>query len=197
MDGFRVVGDLIGTAFGLVADAISATWGFVKDLFSAILSNTAVMDGFKTVIGLIGTAFGIFRDAVKTAWEVVQGFFDWVQNNPVAQVIGGLGDAITNAGGAKPVAFNPYGPTRASGGPVSGGVGYLIGERGPELFVPGTSGSIVPNGALGGAGGPVTLNVTVSGAALFDPYGSAAQQIADALLPGVRRALTRNGMSLA
>ena len=36
---------------------------------------------------------------------------------------------------------------RANGGPVSGGQSYLVGERGPELFTPGSSGYITPNGA--------------------------------------------------
>ena len=39
---------------------------------------------------------------------------------------------------------------KAVGGPVSGGTTYLVGERGPELFVPSTAGKIVPNNALGG-----------------------------------------------
>lgn len=39
---------------------------------------------------------------------------------------------------------------RADGGPVSAGRPYVVGERGPELFMPGMSGSIVPNHALGG-----------------------------------------------
>ncbi len=34
----------------------------------------------------------------------------------------------------------------------------MVGEEGPELFVPGKSGTIVPNNALGGGGGPVTNN---------------------------------------
>jgi len=34
---------------------------------------------------------------------------------------------------------------RAAGGPVSGGRPYMVGERGPEMFVPGTDGSIIPN----------------------------------------------------
>lgn len=38
-------------------------------------------------------------------------------------------------------------PARASGGPVEGGRPYMVGERGPELYVPERSGSIVPNGA--------------------------------------------------
>jgi hypothetical protein len=41
--------------------------------------------------------------------------------------------------------------TRASGGPVMGGGTYLVGERGPELFTPSSSGNITPNGAMGGA----------------------------------------------
>jgi hypothetical protein len=43
-----------------------------------------------------------------------------------------------------------FGGARAAGGPVNAGGAYLVGERGPELFVPGRSGTIVPNGAGGG-----------------------------------------------
>lgn len=45
--------------------------------------------------------------------------------------------------------------TRMAGGPVTGGETYLVGEGGPELFVPRVSGSIVPNHALGG--GPTVV----------------------------------------
>jgi hypothetical protein len=47
---------------------------------------------------------------------------------------------------------------RAAGGPVSRGGSYIVGERGPELFTPGASGSITPNNAMGGAN--ITVNVT-------------------------------------
>ena len=57
---------------------------------------------------------------------------------------------------------------RAMGGPVSAGSPYLVGEQGPELFVPGASGSIVPNGALGRNGGvTVAFNGPVYG---FDDF---------------------------
>lgn len=46
---------------------------------------------------------------------------------------------------------------RATGGPVSDGKPYLVGERGAEVFVPNTSGAIVPNHKLGG--GSVTVNL--------------------------------------
>ena len=41
------------------------------------------------------------------------------------------------------------GGARANGGPVTAGVPYLVGERGPELFVAPQSGSIVPNNKMG------------------------------------------------
>jgi phage-related minor tail protein len=55
-----------------------------------------------------------------------------------------------------------FGGARASGGPVAGGMTYLVGERGPELFTPSSSGSIVPNHALGGSTN-VVVNVSVEG----------------------------------
>jgi hypothetical protein len=48
---------------------------------------------------------------------------------------------------------------RALGGPVQMGNSYLVGERGPELFTPSSSGNITPNHAMGG-GANITVNVT-------------------------------------
>jgi hypothetical protein len=57
---------------------------------------------------------------------------------------------------------------RASGGPVSAGAPYIVGERGPELMVPGSNGTVVPNNKLGGVGGggnsySITVNVAPGG----------------------------------
>jgi hypothetical protein len=52
---------------------------------------------------------------------------------------------------------------RAEGGPVSAGSPYIVGERGPELFVPGRSGGIVPNEKLGGDNVSVVVNVDAKG----------------------------------
>jgi hypothetical protein len=49
---------------------------------------------------------------------------------------------------------------RALGGPVMGGTPYLVGENGPELFTPNTTGSITRNGDLGQSQ-PVTVNFTI------------------------------------
>jgi phage-related minor tail protein len=42
---------------------------------------------------------------------------------------------------------------RAEGGPVAGGQPYIVGERGPEWFVPSSAGTVLPNGMA--PGGPV------------------------------------------
>jgi hypothetical protein len=39
-----------------------------------------------------------------------------------------------------------WAPGKASGGPVRAHSPYIVGERGPELMVPQTNGTIVPNG---------------------------------------------------
>jgi len=78
-------------------------------------------------------------------------------------------------------------PGKASGGPVSGGKPFLVGERGPELFVPQSAGNIVPNGA----GGSVILNAT------FNVSGSVSpEQFARDALQALKREVGRQGMSL-
>lgn len=61
-------------------------------------------------------------------------------------------------------------PGKAIGGPVQAGTPYMVGERGPEMFVPSRSGSIVPNNALGSG---MTINVDARGAS--DPAAVRAQ----------------------
>lgn len=46
---------------------------------------------------------------------------------------------------------------------MSAGSPYIVGERGPELFVPGRSGGIVPNDKLGGDNVSVVVNVDAKG----------------------------------
>lgn len=85
----------------------------------------------------------------------------------------------------KPVgpAFGPgaSGGPRAAGGPVLGNVPYLVGESGPEMFVPTGSGTIVNNARLGGMGGG-GMNVTVN-----MPAGSNGDDVVRALQDYVRR----------
>jgi hypothetical protein len=62
---------------------------------------------------------------------------------------------------------------RALGGAVSAGRPYMVGERGPELFVPGAQGNIVPNNAMGSTS--VVVNVDASGTEVQGNQGNADQ----------------------
>lgn len=56
-------------------------------------------------------------------------------------------------------------PGRASGGPVAAGMPYIVGERGPEWFVPSEAGTVLPNGVgLGGVTFAPTYNIDARGA---------------------------------
>jgi hypothetical protein len=84
--------------------------------------------------------------------DLVRLVFSQLITQPLAA---GIGGAIKGAFGF-----------RAMGGPVSGGSPYVVGEQGPELFVPHASGTIVPNNKMGGGsgsgGGSVTVNYNIA-----------------------------------
>jgi hypothetical protein len=76
-----------------------------------------------------------------------------------------IADAIFGAfgGGADGGYFGGISPRggAAIGGPLQANSPYMVGERGPELFVPSRSGSIVPNEDMMGGSG-VTVNQTIN-----------------------------------
>jgi hypothetical protein len=74
-------------------------------------------------------------------------------------------------------------PGRAIGGPASAGRPYIVGERGPELFVPGSNGNVVPNNAMGGN----TYQITVQ-AGVGDP-----RAIGQSIVEYVRKFEQANG----
>ena len=76
-------------------------------------------------------------------------------------------------------------PGRATGGPVSAGRGYVVGERGPELFVPSSSGRIE---RFGDSGRDVRVTIAIQAPAPGDPQvlRQSSRQVARA----VRSALT-------
>lgn len=79
-------------------------------------------------------------------------------------------------------------PGRATGGPVSPDRPYLVGERGPELFVPTASGKVHPS-AGAGLGREVRLSITVNAPAGTEPQAlkASSRQVARA----VKQALMR------
>lgn len=133
---------------------------FVRDFVAPAIGE--VLGAALRVVGsLVSTLIGNFARLVDFLDDVltkIRQFVDYVRNNPIVSGISGVIDRI-------------FGGGRATGGAVTQGTAYMVGERGPELFVPNTSGSIVPNNALGGN----TINISVTGA--IDPESTARQII--------------------
>lgn len=90
------------------------------------------------------------------------------------------------AGGFLSDIFSSLQP-RALGGPVTAGVPYLVGEKGPELFMPKSSGRILPNGSAGQSVNQ-TINVSVSG----QTDRQSIQQLQTAIGLATARAVRRN-----
>lgn len=88
-------------------------------------------------------------------------------------------DPLTNRFNTLPFA----GAKREHGGPVSGGMPYIVGERGPELFVPNQSGQIISNGqgsSSSAGGGNQTIVVKIGDEVV-------ARVVANAMATGNRR----------
>ena len=79
-------------------------------------------------------------------------------------------------------------PGFANGGRPPVGRPSVVGERGPELFVPDRAGTIIPNGAMGGAN--VTVNVDASGSSVQGD-GPSAQQLGKAIGSAVQAELIK------
>lgn len=115
---------------------------------------------------------GFFKTG-KFGWkDFVQSMIDVMMRSQIQQLIaktfGGIGSV---GGGGGKGGGGLFGGAiipgfLAEGGPAGAGKPYIVGERGPELFVPNTSGTVVPNGALGG-GGAVTYNINAVDAMSF------------------------------
>ncbi len=77
---------------------------------------------------------------------------------------------------------------RHSGGPVTAGEAYIVGEKRPELFVPSTSGYILPSVPRSGGGTTVIVNYN-TGYSTASP--SEAQAFAAAVVPAITREMLR------
>ena len=81
---------------------------------------------------------------------------------------------------------------KAKGGPVGKGESYLVGERGPELFTPHSSGRITPNNALGGATN-ISVNVD-AGSSEVEGDESQAEQLGFAISAAIQDELVKQKM---
>jgi len=102
-----------------------------------------------------------------------------------AAVRSGIGAATGNASVSGALIGLLGLPGRATGGPVAPGRGYIVGERGPELFVPTASGRVEP--AAAPTGRDVRVSITVQAGAGEAP--AALQRSSRQVARAVRAAL--------
>lgn len=138
----------------------------VSDAFKGMLTGAmSWKDGMRSLIGSV----------IDQLWKL------FVVQKIVGLISGALGGATGTPSSFSPTTavMLPSGfiPANAYGGSVMGNKPTLVGERGPELFIPGGNGTIIPNsnmrGGGGGGGSPISISVDARGSS--DPAAVRAQ----------------------
>lgn len=149
----------------------------IEGLFESTKDSTEELNAAFKEVGVAirdGLVEGINAaiDGTKTLGEIASNTFKRISNAllnygvnlALAGLPGGLGSFFGSALGVK---------GKAAGGPVKGNSPYIVGEKGPELFVPNSHGNIVPNHEMGGAN--IVVNVDASGSAVEGDEGQGAE----------------------
>ena len=117
---------------------------------------TAMTTGVSELIAGTKSAEEVFSDFLKgvgnallqAAQQMIATYIAIGIARAFAGLAGGgsdLGSAPPDSGGLRLTEIGKYMGGRANGGPVRGGQPYMVGERGPELFVPGSNGGVMRN----------------------------------------------------
>mgnify|MGYP003112941095 CR=1 FL=1 len=160
-------------AEALIKLALAALAGLAKLLLASVtkLLVPMIVEFFTNIPTFLGKFYEDFlKPKLGELLEALKGFVD-KNKGKIKQVGGGalIGGAVggivgsivpiigTGAGAVIGGTIGGAIAARADGGPVMAGRPYMVGERGPELFMPNSSGMIIPNGAGN------TINVHVNG----------------------------------
>lgn len=182
--GLGVAIALLVVNWDAVVIKIKAIWTSFKAWMDIKLTEfkTAWQNLFPAIGGLIEAGKSFIVNAFKGIWESIKAdalaVFDFIMEklrilidalkDPIGTAFPGVKASIQQAGGATGRALR-----RQGGGPVGAGSPTLVGEKGPEMFVPNMGGKIVPNDRLGGG---ITFNFS-------GVFGSdAAEEIGDMIV---------------
>ncbi len=183
----------------LVIDVRATTDGFSNDLQNMRSAlDTSLLDGFEKAGSVLerGLSSALrngslgFDDLKKTAFQALDQIAARAINAGIGSLFGGSGGSSSGFGSLITQSLGGLLglPGRATGGPVGPGSSYLVGERGPEVFVPTSAGRIEPNSNLGGQSRDVRVAIQVA-----SPRGTSAptamKRSSRQVASSVRRAL--------
>lgn len=171
-DGFKAVQKQGKISFGEVTRDVEINTQAWADAFTdSLLKGKAGFDDFKNfAISAIGD---IVKEMFKA--QVIAPLFNQLIGGALG-AFGGTVNPATPAAGATSGGFSGIGgfsvgqagglstvTARAHGGNLDRGQASIIGEKGPEIFIPKVSGTVIPNNKLGGGGGVnITQNFNIS-----------------------------------
>ena len=121
------------------------------------------------------TGKGSFSDMVQSILKDMAKMI--VYQNVMKPMASSISDSIGSSGGIGGFFSSLFGGGRANGGPVNPGQYYVVGENGPEILVPNSSGTVIPNGGGMGGGGStsVVINIDASGTKTEGDAGNARE----------------------
>lgn len=180
----------------LMVDVRASTAGFKADVEAMRGAvDATLVEGFaqagavleRGLLGAIRRGSLGFDDLKRVALETLNAIAAQALQSGIGALFGpgsaggGVGGLLTSAIGALAGL-----PGRATGGPVTPGAAYLVGERGPEVFVPTSAGRVEPTAHGGGREVRVSIQVAApKGAEAPTALRRSARQVASS----VRRAL--------
>lgn len=194
--GLAIMG--LSPILGAFTAASTASIGIVSTAFSglaALIASPIVMPA----IAVGAALFALFqvRDAAFEAWDAVRNTKNAVEgleqsNKAVeARLRAGLLSNDPNVRTRSANALKGLG-FRAEGGPVMANSPYIVGERGPELFVPKNAGTVVPNHQMSGP--PINLSVNVG---VYTGSEIEKRKLAQELLKSLQDVAGMQGKSVA
>lgn len=183
----------------LVVDVRANTQGFASDVqqlrasFDSVVTTGFTKAGTTLETGLVnaikkGTVG--FGDLRTTALGVINDITGQAVRSGLGSLgLGGTGGGSGTVLGLASLVGSLLGaPGRATGGPVSPGRPFVVGETGPEVFVPTSAGQVVPSGGSAPRNVNVSIKVVApSGASAPESLARSSRQIAQS----VRRALAK------
>jgi len=132
---------ITGAVFETIKTIVAGT---LSDMGTSIESVMGSISAFWTGIWEgMGKAIQPVLDAIDTLKKGIESFKDWISSISIPNPFAGI--SIPSLPSMPSL---PSLPGFAAGGAVTGGAPIIVGERGPELYVPNSNGRIVPNNEL-------------------------------------------------